>query len=103
MIHNIRMYFIKREYVWKTNQQYIRIKQLFRGFIIKNWLGMNFNTIKYYNMNKVVVSMCVLHYNKCQKYNNEAMNDKEYQIQRIKIQYKNERINAINGIHYDTL
>ena len=60
---------------------------------------MNFNTIKYYNMNKVMVSICILYYNKFQKHYNEVMNDKEYQIQRIKTQYKNERTNAINGIH----
>ena len=50
-------------------------------------------------MNKVVVSMCVLCYNKCQKHYNEVMNNKEYQTQRIKTWYENEKTNMINGIH----
>ena len=50
-------------------------------------------------MNKVLIRMCILYYNKCWKHRNKAMNNKKYQIQRVKTWYNNEQIITINRIH----
>lgn len=36
-----------------TNQRFIRMRNLFRGFAVKVWKGINFNYAKYHALNKV--------------------------------------------------
>ena len=52
-------------------QQYIGMKELFRGYVVRNQKEANFNTTKYTELNKILVQNTVLFYNKCWLYRNE--------------------------------
>ena len=54
MINDIRKYLINRN-DYKTNQQYIGFKALFRGHVIKNWQEANFNIMKYGKLNEILI------------------------------------------------
>ena len=56
----------EREYC--TNQQYIGMKELFRGYIVQVWQGVEFNSVKYHELNRIVVRKCVEYYVKCWRY-----------------------------------
>ena len=62
---------------YETNQWLIGMKELFRGYIVKVWFGININSDIYRALNKVVVRKCVEFYVKCWKYRNEAYHDIE--------------------------
>ena len=44
--------------------EYIRMKKLFRGYSIKALVGIKFNQIKYYKVNKVLVTLYTKYYYK---------------------------------------
>ena len=44
--------------------EYIRMKELFRGYSIKALVGIEFNQIKYYKVNKVLVTLYTKYYYK---------------------------------------
>ena len=60
---------------YETNQQYIGVDQLFRGFVVKDWQEANFHSTKYRILNKILVYHSVHHYNECWKHRNEAYHD----------------------------
>ena len=53
------------------------MKDLFQGYIVKIWKGMNLSSEKYTELNKIVVKHYVKYYNKCQNYRNKYYNDAE--------------------------
>jgi len=56
MIEDIIVYFDNGdEEEYTTSQQYIGIRELFRGYIVKDWVGSNFNCDTYNELNKIVV------------------------------------------------
>ena len=63
----------------KINQQYIRMKYLFQGYIIKAWHRMNFGTTKYYYHNKIIIRICIEFYAECWKHRNEVLHKPELQ------------------------
>ena len=58
--------------------EYIRMKELFRGSSIKALVGIEFNQIKYYKVNKVLVTLYTKYYYKFQRsYNKSSQNTEE--------------------------
>ena len=56
------------------------MKYLLRGFVIKKWTGMDFSfSIKYVELNKIVIAHCMNFYFKCQKDRNESLHNPEEQ------------------------
>ena len=44
------------------------MKYLFRGYIIMNWMEINFSSNKYTNYNRIINKYCMNYYISCQKY-----------------------------------
>ena len=59
----------------ETNQHCIGMKALFRGIVVKDWKGADFNCNKYETLNKVLVCHAVQHCRKCWLHRNECCND----------------------------
>ena len=49
----------------KTSEQYICIRESFRGYILKDWEGAHFNCNKFRDLNKVLIVNVVLFYKEC--------------------------------------
>ena len=48
MLKDILIFFDSREEdKLETSQQYISIREIFRGFVVKDWEGVNFNYDKF--------------------------------------------------------
>ena len=62
---------------FETSQQYIGIREIFIGFIVKNWEGASFNCEKFRDLNKVLIVNAVLFYKQCWTYRNEYYFNKE--------------------------
>ena len=56
---------------YKSNQQYVGMKELFRGYVVKVWFGVQFNSLKYHNLNKIIAKKCVEYYLQCWKDRNK--------------------------------
>ena len=65
------------------------MKELFRRCTVKAWKGVHFSTIKYREVNKIVVIKCVEYYVKCWKHRNEYMHDENKQRERVIEWHKN--------------
>ena len=90
LIEDILRYFENEESEdYKTNQAIIRMKDLFRGYVVKVQKGINFSSKKYTKLNKIVIKHCVKYYNKCWNYRNKYYHNDEKQKERIIKQYKN--------------
>jgi len=74
---------------YKTNQQYIGMKELFRGYIVQVWNGVQLNSVKYHELNRIVVRKCVEYYVKCWKERNEESRNEIKQRERVIRWYKN--------------
>ena len=55
------------------------MKELFRGYVMKEWFETNMNIDMYRSLNKIVVHKCIEFYAKCWKHRNKAYHDKERQ------------------------
>jgi len=49
------------------------MKQLFRGYIVKDWFSENELETKYTAVNEIFVSICVVLYSQCQKHQNKMV------------------------------
>jgi len=49
---------------YKTNQHFIRMKDLFRGYMIIDWEEINIQYKKYRYLNTIITKECVKFYNK---------------------------------------
>ena len=74
----------KEDEEYEMNQHLIRMKELFRGYLVVVWQGTNINSDKYRELNKIVVRKYVEFYIKYWKYRNELYHDEEKQRERIK-------------------
>ena len=63
---------------YKTNQEILGMKNIFRGYVVKVWKGTNFAQNKYRKLNRIVVRLSIQYYYK-------------YWIERNKI-YHNESV-----------
>ena len=68
---------------YETSQQYIGMKDLFKGFVVKDWKGSNFNCSKYEVLNKILVNHAVQYYRKCWLDRNEWYHDTDKQKERV--------------------
>ena len=80
----------------ETNQNLTGTHELFRGFIVKAWKGVNFRTSKHKEVNKIVVIKCVEYHVKCWKIEMNACAMRIYNAQDywsgVKIKRKEQRI-----------
>ena len=68
---------------YATTQQYIGFKELFRGYVVKDWIGTDFNCTKYSELNKIIVVHAVKFYNECWKHRNEVFHNEK--LQRVRM------------------
>ena len=54
-----------QEVEYETNQQYVGMKELFRGYVVKNWMSTDMNVKKYRYLNMILARECVYFYNQC--------------------------------------
>ena len=59
MVEDIVKFFDGIEEEYKTLQQYVGIRNLFRGFIVKDWKGADFNCTMHTIMNKILIKKAV--------------------------------------------
>jgi len=59
------MDFLTNKQVGETTQNLIRFKELFRGYIVKDWFSKDETETKYSTLNEMFVLKCVMLYNKC--------------------------------------
>ena len=64
-----------QEAEYETNQQHVGMTELFRGYVVKNWIGVDVNCKKHRYLNKIIARECVLFYNKCWKQRNQIMHN----------------------------
>ena len=50
---------------YEINQEMIEMQDLFRGFIIKVWKGIDFSREDYHILNKILVTHCARFYSEC--------------------------------------
>ena len=50
---------------FEINQQYAGMQELFRGYVVIDWEGINFRNKKYKELNKIVVKRFVKYYDIC--------------------------------------
>ena len=82
---------------FETNQQYVGMQELFRGYIVIDWEGTNLGTKKYEDLNKILVKRCIEHYDKCWKHRNEEYHDEEKQRKKIVAWYDKVKRKAENS------
>ena len=80
MMENI-LIFIEggNEEEYETNQHMVGMINLFRGFTVKVWKGVNFNQDKYRTLNKILTKHCIMYYTKCWKDRNDHFHNEEKQ------------------------
>ena len=80
-----------QEVEYETNQQYVGMMELFRGYVVKNWMSTDMNVKKYRYLNMILARECVCFYNQCWKHRNEIMHDPIKQKERMMRWYENEK------------
>ena len=82
-VEDIMKYVRNEEGEYKTNQQYVGMKELFRGHVVRDWEGADHNEMKHRQLNKIVVKKCVEYYAACWKERNIEHHDEEKQRNRV--------------------
>jgi len=72
---------------YETNQHMVGMANLFRGYPVKVWTGVNFQQIKYRKLNKILTKHCIFYYMKCWADRNEHYHDEVKQKERT-LQWK---------------
>ena len=83
MMKDMVKYFKGDEDQHGTLQQYAGFKDLFRGFVVKDWDGPDFNCRKHTYLNKILVKKVVLFYSICWKHRNDVYHNEEKQRERL--------------------
>ena len=96
MLEDIAIFFNNEgeEEEYTTSQQCIGIKEIFRGFIVKDWEGSNFNSERFRELNKVLVVNAVLFYKECWTSRNECNFNEEQQRNRVMKWYEEVKRNV---------
>ena len=66
-----------------TLQAIVRMKYLFREFVVKVWRDTDFSSSIYRKLNKIVAKHCMLHYESCWDHRNESYHNETIQRERI--------------------
>ena len=75
----------------------IRMKEFFREYTVRVWVGVNMSSDKYRELNKSVTRKCIEFYARCQKYRNNASYDEERQKKQVKNKFVKKREKALNS------
>ena len=86
----------ERDLEYETNQGDFGVKQLFRSIIVRVWFGTNFRVKKHGSYNRIIIQHYLNYYWTYWLYRNEVANNMIVQRDRIRAQYDNERIRALN-------
>jgi len=68
---------------YTTSQQYIGIQELFRGYVVKDWIGANFNCNVFSELNVILVIHAVKFYIECWEHRNEIFHNETKQRSRM--------------------
>ena len=60
---------------YKSSQQYIGMRELFRRYAVKDWSRVEFSMNKYHKLNRIVTKKCVEYCIRCWKERNVEYND----------------------------
>ena len=66
-----------------TSQQHVGLQQLFRGYVVKDWVGANFNCDVCSELNAILVMHAVKFYVECWENRNEEYHDETKQRSRM--------------------
>ena len=58
----------EEEEEYKMNQQYAGMQELFRGYVVIDWEGINLKSSTYKKLNRIITKKCAEYYDKCWKY-----------------------------------
>lgn len=89
--------YLNRGENYRTTQQILGFKELFRGYVVKDWFGHNEECITCKEHNKIIVTMCVRYYWKCWEHRNEWHNKPEILRKRVMEWYRHEVKQIINS------
>ena len=84
----------KEEEEYETNQYLVGIQELFRGYVIVVWEGIELSSKKYSILNEIVAKKCMEFYVKCWKQRNEILYDENKQRECVKKWYEKEKERA---------
>ena len=56
IVNDIRLYLLDKNKDLKSNQQHLRMRELFCRYIMKVWFGTNFNNTKFEDYNKIIIT-----------------------------------------------
>ena len=59
------------------------MRELFQGYVVKVWSGVNFNQNKYNALNKILAKHCILYYMKCWYVKNDYYRYEKLQKKRV--------------------
>ena len=65
----------EREEEYETNQHFVGMKELFRGYAVIDWERTYLQCTKHRHLNAIIVKECAEFHNKCWKYRNEIYHD----------------------------
>ena len=77
MIKKVRKYF-NRESNFCTNQQVLGMREVFRGVVVKSWVYLPLEKIKFSKHNEKLVRKAVNLHSECRKEQNNALHSPEY-------------------------
>ena len=82
---------------YETSQGIIGINELFRGYVVKDWMSANEHEEKHRTLNKIVVRKCVEFYVECWKHRNEVCHDNDKQKERLRNWVTKEKESAVRS------
>ena len=82
---------------YETSQGIIGMNELFRGCIVKDWMGANAQEDKHRTLNEIVVRKCVEFYAECWKHRNEVCHDNDKQKERLRKWVIKEKESAVRS------
>ena len=84
---------------YETNQHYVGMKELFRGYAVLAWLGINFRCTRCKKLNKIIVLRYAEYCNECWINHNEILHDETKQRNRLKKWFENEKRRSESSEH----
>jgi len=70
---------------------------MLRGYIIMDWFGSNFSTLKYHEYKKILVKLYIQYYEAYWKHKNKALHNEKIQRKQITEWFEKEKWNALTS------
>ena len=96
MVNDIVKYFNTEEFFW-TNQQAWGVREIFRGVVVKSWVAMPVESIKFKKHNKILIKKAVEFYSKCWKERCNVLHSLECRKQRLNKEIKGIKTESMKG------